>query len=59
MQLFVIKDTFTDGSAKETDCLNLDEAVSLFEAAQKCIDAGTLRSCVLLDREGNEIASIS
>jgi hypothetical protein len=58
MQLFVIHDVFTDGSVKETDALSLDEAIGLFEQAQLCIDAGTLRSCVMTDREGNEIARV-
>jgi hypothetical protein len=58
MTLYVIRDTFTDGSVKETDCLDLDEAISLFEAAQASIDNGSLRTCILTDREGNEIARI-
>lgn len=59
MYVYCIRDVFTDGTVKETDCLSMDEAANLVQLAQKHIDSGILRECVMMDREGNVIVRVT
>lgn len=59
MYTYMIRDVYSDGSVKETDCLSMDEAASLIQCAQRYIDSGLLRECIMMDREGKEIVRIS
>lgn len=59
MDTYIIRDVYTDGTVKETDCLSMDEAASLVQLAQEHIDSGVLRACIMTDREGKEIVRIT